>query len=76
MNKMRAPTRRMRKMTPRVRQYGGVQVSTYRRDYKSISQADEERERRKNFDKGCRWAALLLCGMFLFLAYGAVMWGW
>jgi hypothetical protein len=43
---------------------------------KSISQLESERAKRDNFAKGCNYAAALLCGMFAFLAFGAVMWGW
>lgn len=45
-------------------------------NYVSISQLEQERQRRENFEKGSRWAGIAMVVMFLFLGFGCVMWAW
>ena len=69
--------RTVRRATPRSGYYNGVSMSTMRRrDLKSISQLEQERRRRENFEKGSRWAGIAMIAMFLFLSFGCVMWAW
>ena len=73
MGKMRAAPK---KGTPGSCNYDGVQLSTVRRDYVSISQMERERARRENFQRGGLWAAVLMCVMFAVLSVGCWWFGW
>lgn len=42
----------------------------------SIAQLERDRIRRENFERGCRWAGLLMVGLFVVLSFGCVMFGW
>ena len=65
-----------KKVTPRSCHYNGVEVSTVRRDYRSITQAERERARRENFLKGSTYAGVAMVALFVFLSVGCVVWGW
>ena len=66
-----------KKPTPRrVHPRGATSIALVKHDLPSIAQLEEDRKKRENFDKGCRWAAALLCGMFAFLSFGCMIWGW
>lgn len=48
--------------------YARAKTSTSRRDGLMIP--------RDEYERGCKWAAFLLCAMFAFLSLGVVVWGW
>lgn len=47
-----------------------------RKDYISLSQLEEQRRRRENFNIGSYGAAAALCAMFVVLSIGCVMGLW
>ena len=65
-----------KKATPRRVQPRGAYKALVKPEDMTIAQMERDRLRRENFDRGCRWAALLLCGMFAFLSMGCVVFGW
>lgn len=65
-----------RRATPRRSHPRGAYKALVKPNDMTIAQLERDRERRENFDRGCRWAALLLCGMFAFLSVGCAVFGW
>lgn len=62
--------------TPRSGYYGGVQMSTVnRRDYKSISQTERERQMR-DWTMGTTWAAIALGLSFGGMTAIGILMGW
>lgn len=57
-----------KRKTPRWQEQRGPLCRTGQYDHPIVSQ-DE-------FEKGCRWAGILLAAMFAFLSMGVVLWGW
>lgn len=67
----------VKKATPRrVHPRGVSKAHVSKPSYVSIAQLESERARRENFERGSRWAALAMVGMFVLLSIGCVMWGW
>lgn len=65
-----------RRATPRRVHPRGAYKALVKPSLVSISHMEQERQRRENFERGSRWAAALLCGMFAFLSVGCVVFGW